>query len=419
MTLERPLKQRIARTFVLLAFILSGFFCLVTYVAVEVIEEQIIDTRLEKIAGTLIARHLKQEPLDPPPEIRFYANENIPAPLRDKEPGLHEIQFDQRDFEALVRFENGNRYAIVQEMVDFEHLEVIIFSSLGVAFVSSLLFAFLLGIATARHIVAPVTALADAITANVDPAKLPSLGVADEIGVLARAFAQRAGEMQRFLMRERLFTGDVSHELRTPLTVILGAAEVLKSQLADRPAQMATAERLRRVAAESAERVSALLLLSRAPEQLGTPRISLNAVIRSELERCEPLLKGKPVTCKFEEHDDISVEARPELAGIAIGNLLRNACQHVEEGSITVRLESGRLALTDTGPGLPESVREHLFDRFVQGRNDSLEGTGLGLSIVKRVADHLGWEARLEQPESGGSRFVLTFPVAPPLSAAT
>ena len=407
---ERSLTRRIARAFVLLAVILAGFFCLVSYIAVEVIESQVIDARLDKIADTLIGHHLRSQPFDTPPDISFFANDAIPAEMRAKEPGLHELLLDRREVAALIRVEGGNRYAVVQDMDDFEHAEFIIFSSLGAGFVSSLLLAVILGIATARRIVAPVRALADAIGGNARPSDLPSLDAGDEIGVLARAFAGRTEELQQFLMRERLFTGDVSHELRTPLTVMLGAAEVLKTQLANQPRSLDAAERLRRVAADTAERVSALLLLSRAPEQLGAPRIALNPLVRAELDRYQPLLRGKPVECRFEESADVWIDARPELVGIAVGNLLRNACQHTEQGSVLVRLDAGRLAIEDTGPGIPTKVSERLFERFVRGRDDTVEGTGLGLSIVKRVVEHLGWEVHLERPDGGGSRFILTFP---------
>ena len=201
MKADRSLKQRITRAFVLLAVILSGFFCLVSYIAVEVIESQVVDARLEKIADTLIGHHLKHEKFDPPPEVMFFANDAIPQVLRDKESGRHEVLLDQRAVEALVRIESGNRYAVVQELTEFKHTEFIIFSSLGVGFVSSLLLAVVLGLATARHIITPFTALADAVGANANPSNLPSLDASDEIGVLARAFARRTDDLQNFLVR--------------------------------------------------------------------------------------------------------------------------------------------------------------------------------------------------------------------------
>lgn len=412
MNMNNSLKQRIAYGFVLLAIILSGFFCLVSYIAVEVIESQVINERLDKVADTLIAHHLRHEAFDAPPEVTFFANNAVPRELHGVEPGFHELLLGQREVQALLRIENGNRYAIVQDMTEFENTEFIIFSSLGAGFVSSLMLAVVLGLATARRIVAPVTALADAVGANASPLNLPSLDADDEIGVLARALARRTTESQQFLMREQLFTGDVSHELRTPLTIILGAAELLKSQLSDRPAQQAVAERLRRVATETADRISALLLLSRAPEQLQMPSITINPLIRAEINRYRPLLMDRPVSLRFEECGNIQINARPELVGIAIGNLLRNACQHTSEGEVLVKLENRQLVIADTGPGIPAAVRERLFERFVQGRSNAVEGTGLGLSIVKRVVEHLGWEIRLEDAEQGGSRFILSFPVS-------
>jgi signal transduction histidine kinase len=418
MKADRSLKRRIALAFILLAVSLSGFFCLVCYTAVEVIESEVMDDRLEKIGEVLIAHHRRQQAYEPPPGVDVFINDQMPPELRSRGPGIHELLLAQQETKALIREQNGNRYAVVQDMTQFEHLELIFFSSLGIGFASSLALAVILGAMTARRIVAPVTALADAVAASSPPSTLPGLDADDEIGVLARAFAHRTDELQRFLMRERLFTGDVSHELRTPLTVMLGAAELLKSRLDGQPAQQEIAERMRRVAADTTQRVAALLRLSRAPEQLTAARTSINPVIRAEVERYRPLLQGKPVQCHVEEDGEVWVDARPELVGIAAGNLIRNAFQHTERGTVIVRLETTRIVIEDTGPGLPDAVTRHLFERFVQGGKDTTEGTGLGLSIVKRVAEYLGWEVRFERPDTGGCRFILDYvPAAAPAGA--
>jgi signal transduction histidine kinase len=408
------LKHRIARAFVLLAVLLAGFFSLVSYVSVEVIEDQMVDERLEKIADRLIERHAAEATVVMPPDVSFFVNEQIPKELQSATPGIHELDIDGQEIHALIRAEGSNRFAILLNIDEFERTEFIIFSALGAGFISSLLLAIMLGVTTARHIVAPVSALADAVNRNASPADLPSLDSNDEIGVLARAFAKHTDELQQFLLRERLFTGDVSHELRTPLTVMLGAAEVLNAQLTDRPAQLAVVERVRRVAAETAERVSAMLLLSRSPELLDAPRIMLNPLIQTEFDRCQYLVIGKPVQCRLESSGEIWMQARPELVGIVIGNLLRNACQHTESGTVLVRLETTQIVIEDVGPGIPETVQARLFERFVRGSTDSPEGTGLGLSIVKRVVEHIGWKIRYESRENHGSRFILIFPSSLP-----
>ncbi|MGR4069615.1 sensor histidine kinase [Billgrantia sp. C5P2] len=405
------LKKRIALTYVLLTVAVAGAFSAVTYIAVTVIEEQVIDARLAKMADTLIALHHLGAVPNAPPDVRFLVDNGIPAELRQLPAGDHELMLGGRQVHVLLRDQGDSRYAVVQEMGEIEHTELVILLALAVGFVVSVLLAAVLGVLSARRVIAPVAALAEAVGRNAGPTELPSLSAQDEIGSLARAFAKRTDKLQQFLQRERLFTGDVSHELRTPLTIVLGAAEVLATQVAQDSKEYAAAERIRRVAAEASQRVSALLLLSRAPDSLDSPRIVLNAIIESEMERCRPLLSGKPVECRLEWTERVWADVRPELAGIMIGNLLRNACQHTDQGLILVQLTAGQVVIEDTGTGIPREVRERLFERFVHGGEGAGdEGTGLGLSIVKRVVEHIGWEVRLEIPQAGGTRFVLTFP---------
>lgn len=406
------LKKRIALSYILLTITVAGAFSLVTYISVEVIKHQVIDARLAQMADVLVEAWQTGQIPDAPPDVTFLIDVDIPVELRGLPTGLHELEFNDRMAHALLVDHDGSRYAVVQNIDEFEHTEQIILLSLGAGFVVSVLLATGLGMLSARRVLAPVSALAEAVSHNVKTSALPSRSAQDEIGVLARAFAKRADELQRFLLREQLFTGDVSHELRTPLTVILGAADVLEAQLEGHPVQLAAVERIRRVADEAAQGVGALLLLSRDPESLDAPRTELNAIVESEMERCRPLLAGKTVRCELNWSEPVAAEVRPELADIVIGNLLRNACRHTETGVVRVELTPGRLVVEDTGPGMPERVRERLFDRFVHGDDPpSHEGAGLGLSIVKRVADHIGWDVQLETPQTGGARFVLSFPV--------
>lgn len=412
------LKQQITLGYILLAVTVAGVFSLVSYIAVAIIEEQVIDVRLARMADGLIDAQQQGHMPDAPPDVRFLLDAGIPLELRQRPAGFHELTLDNRHVHAVLREHGGSRYAVVQEVDELEHTELIILLSLASGFVVSVLLAVVLGMLSVRRLIAPVAALADAVQRNAGSTELPSLNAQDEIGVLARAFAKRTDELQQFLLREQMFTGDVSHELRTPLTVMLGAAEVLAVQLADQPAQCATAERIRRVAGETAQRVSALLLLARAPETLDAPHIVLNGIVEAEMERCRPLLQGKAVECRLEWREQVAAHVRPELAAIIIGNLLRNACQHTEQGSIVVQLDAGRLVVEDSGAGIPQRVRERLFERFVHaGHWPAQEGTGLGLSIVKRVAEHIGWDVRLEVPPTGGTRFVLCFPALPIMQA--
>lgn len=409
MKASKSLKNRIAGSFVLLAFVLCSFFTLAAYTAVELAESQLIDHNLDKLATNLIAQHINKITLELPPDISFYVDDDIPPAFRNLPVGIHEIETGETEVHLVIRNVGEQRFAVVDDTSDFEDTELLIFISLGVGFVTSILLAIALGLTSARRLVAPVTELAAAVERNDAPADLPSLDKENEIGILARAFAKRTDELQRFLADEKLFTGDVSHELRTPLTIMLGASELLKTKLAEAPDELAVAERIRRVASEASERVGALLLLSQSPDMLGGSQLSLTHLIEREIERCQQLLADKPVELQFHAPQDVWVHARPELAGIAIGNLLRNACQYTEKGRVQVWLTADNLTIEDNGPGIPENVRTRLFDRFVRGHDNQHVGSGLGLAIVKRVVDHMGWEIRYENPEGGGSRFIVTF----------
>jgi signal transduction histidine kinase len=281
------------------------------------------------------------------------------------------------------------------------------FVVLALAFLVCLVIAWIMGRLTASKVIAPVTDLAKAVGAGLQD--LPSMQSTDEMGVLARAFAARTKDLQDVLTRERWFTADVSHELRTPLTVMLGASEVLAADDTLQPWSAAAVERIRRVASDASERVSAMLLLARAPETMGAPRVALRPIVQQELEEHRHLLEGKPVQLVLEAEGEVHVFARHELVAIAIGNLVRNACQFTEAGTVLVRLESERIIVEDTGPGLPPRITQHLFERFVHADDNAMSGSGLGLAIVHRVIEHLGWSIALEGKSGGGTRFVICF----------
>lgn len=413
MKFSHSLKYRIAGAFVLLALVLCSFFSLVAYLSVEVAEENLIGNNMNKLMDQVLIHHRNHQIPELPVDIHFYANENIPAEFRALPSGMHEVDSGDREMHIVVRKSGTDHFMLTDDTTDFRSIETVIFISIAAGFGASVLLAIALGLASAKHIIAPVTALAAAVERNDAPDILPALDTRNEIGMLARAFAKRTDQLQRFLADEKLFTGDVSHELRTPLTIILGASELLKVQLAQAPAQLDVAERIRRVAAEASERVGALLLLSQSPDTLATTQMSLTHLVTREIDRCQPLLSGKPVQIQFNDPGDIWVYARAELAGVAIGNLLRNACQYTETGTIKLQLSAQQLTIEDNGPGVPENVRARLFDRFVRGSDNTHVGSGLGLAIVKRVVDHLGWQIAHATPTGGGSRFTLTFPPHP------
>ncbi len=100
-------------------------------------------------------------------------------------------------------------------------------------------------------------------------------------------------------------------------------------------------------------------------------------------------------------------------------NLIENALAHTPSGTpvtVSVRSEddSACLEVSDRGPGVPEELRDRVFERFSRGGGDTGGGTGsgLGLAIVRAVAEAHGGSVTLDDAEGGGARFVLRLPAA-------
>jgi len=405
------LRYRIVAAHVVLALGLSiGFAAVVDY-ARRQIDQYLVERRLDLVIRWRLAGSHPSEPTALTPEIAFYRGADLPGWLRNRPLGFQQVHDGERKLDALIgQLPSGEPYAAVDLVSDFERIESQVLLGLIACIAGAALLALLLARATSGRVLKPLIELADTVEAGRLPADSALLQRDVEIGLLARALARNTAELQRYLQRERLFTGDVSHELRTPLAVILGASEVLAEQLEPGAPQQAAVERIRRTARSTAERVTALLLLSRSPEQLSAPRLELAPLIEREAERCRGLLQGRPVQLRLELEPAPHVYAPPELVEMAIGNLLRNACQYTESGTITVRLRANSLEIEDSGPGLPADVQAHLFERLPDGGRSG--GSGLGLALVKRIVEHLGWSIAFSPltKESGhGSRFRLGF----------
>ena len=292
----------------------------------------------------------------------------------------------------------------------FERLEQIFYwLLLGVVFLS-LLLAYLFSTISAKAIIKPLLDLKKAVESeqyNLSQlTHLPS-----EVGVLARAIDEKNHKLEQYLKREQLFTGDVSHELRTPLTIIMGAAEVLHSQLQDNIKAQEFTQRINTTAKETSEIISALLLLSRAPEQLDTPSTNINKTVENEVSRLKYLLKYKPVTCQINTDTEYFANVRPELLKMALGNLIKNAFQYTDSGTVTIHINSKKITVTDTGMGIPDNMMPLLYERFerIEPQNIKTEGSGLGLSIVQRIMTHLDWSLTHTTNEFGGSTFTIDY----------
>lgn len=236
----------------------------------------------------------------------------------------------------------------------------------------------------------------------------------DELAALATTFNHMLDRLEEAFAVQRRFVDDAGHELRTPITVIRGQLELLGDDPDERKATIAlvTAEldRMSRI-------VEDLLALAKAEH---TDFINRHPVDLSEFVT-DLALKGSSLgdrSIEVEEAQPAVVWADEQRLDQAMMNLIRNALEHTPpEAKIAIggREAGSELVLwvRDTGPGIPTSEQERIFQRFGRGSGRrSATGAGLGLAIVRAISEGHGGRVDLESGPSG-TTFTIRIPQTP------
>ena len=209
------------------------------------------------------------------------------------------------------------------------------------------------------------------------------------------------------------FLEAVSHDLRTPLTSILGSAVTLEQSGMDIPREDAV-DLLRRIAsnARKLERLLGDLLdLDRLQRGIITPQrrlIDVGALVRGAVREFEQL-GGREVECGS---DELIANVDPPKVERIVENLLSNASRHTSPDSrIWARVERREdgllLVVEDEGGGVPDDLKDAIFEPFRQGPGpaSASPGVGVGLSLVARFAELHGGRAWVEDRPGGGASF--------------
>ena len=275
-----------------------------------------------------------------------------------------------------------------------------------------------LGVWASRRLLNPIAEVgetATAIAAGQLDARLDE-GRDRELAALAASFNRMVDSLQERMERDARFASNVSHELRSPLTGLKSAAQLMqarKSMLDPRTArnldlltgQVGRFERL----------VQDLLEISRF--DAGIVQASLDEVYLGELVlRAVEALDGDLPVEVDTNAVNLVVRADKRRLEQVIENLVSNARSH-GSGVRRIRVEAdgdqARIAVEDRGPGVPESDRERIFERFYRGQQAPRTpqgGVGLGLSLVAEHVRLHGGNVRVEDGLDGGARFVVELP---------
>lgn len=220
------------------------------------------------------------------------------------------------------------------------------------------------------------------------------------------------------------FVANVSHELRTPLSLIKGYTETLLNGTLGEPELIM---KFLRIIDRNADRLKLLIedLLTISELESGRVRLDLQPVMLAALvaKLCDDFQPRAEVraTRLVNEVPDMQVQADPNRLQQVFSNLLDNAIKYGKtQGTVTIRArpgESGQVdvCVSDDGPGIPEEVRERVFERFYRvdkARSREQGGTGLGLSIVKHIVQSHGGRVWVESEPGKGSRFWFSLPAS-------
>ncbi|GGM96508.1 sensor histidine kinase [Streptomyces fuscichromogenes] len=301
------------------------------------------------------------------------------------------------------------------------------------ATVPALVLAVLLALLAARGVLRPVRELRRATRSIAEGHLDTRLAVngSDELADLSHTFNETAAaleesvaELRRMEARARRFASDVSHELRTPLAAMSAVTDVLDEDAARLDPDTATAVRL--ISEETvklARLVEDLMEISRfdaGAAGLHLEEVDLADSIRRTLASRAWL---GTVETHLPEPDAVRGRLDTRRLDVVVANLVGNALRH---GAPPVRLrmyawdpdDTVRRAVVevaDSGPGIPESVLPHVFDRFYKSdtARTRTEGSGLGLAITAENVHLHGGTVTAANGPRGGAVFTVELPLWP------
>ncbi|MBQ9690494.1 MAG: HAMP domain-containing histidine kinase [Eggerthellaceae bacterium] len=289
------------------------------------------------------------------------------------------------------------------------------------AFVSIVL-ATSIGFLFARRLVRPIEIISNATNKlkDGDFSARTNMDGNDEIALLGKTFDNMAENLEVDKELERRLTTDVAHELRTPLMAIQSTVEAMADGVFE-----ADTERLNTVSLE-VQRLSRLvndmLKLGRLENKsapMNPEVVNVGELVRLVAGTHEAYVKEAGLDFAYEPEDNVVVWGDKDMIRQITANLLSNAVRYTQSpGTITVRVHKDNtdamIEVQDTGIGLTDEERKHVFSRFWRADESRVRetgGLGIGLAVVREIVEkHKGW-IDIQSKKGEGSNFIIHLPL--------
>lgn len=212
----------------------------------------------------------------------------------------------------------------------------------------------------------------------------------DEIDGLSQNFNNMAEALETSAQNQRRLVRDISHELRSPLARLQIALELARQGQSEKQL-----DRIEQEADRLNDMIGQLLAMPESTMQLGDC-IDLGELLSDIIEDSKIEADRKNISFQFQIKREMLVAASTNDLHSALENIIRNAIRYTSENS-TIEIETHEkniepgvfeIAVSDEGPGIPETDQPYIFEPFYrvdQARNRKTGGYGIGLAIVKRV----------------------------------
>jgi signal transduction histidine kinase len=402
-----------------LTLVLCTVFALAVYEFIELLEDELLNRTLVREMQefkTQVAADPHARPPSATGLIGFIVRtpgEAASLPRELKPLGLGRIEdftFREHSYFVAVDAVGSTRLYL---LLDTEHVDDIEGSIISAAALIGLIavgIAAIMAVALSRAVMRPVTALADEVT-GLDPSKrkerLRNRFANREVGVIATAFDDYMDRLDRVLEREKAFTEDASHELRTPLSIISSAAELLMEEPELSSGAREKLLRIRRAVGQMQSLIETLLFLARG-ETVGSQQLcSLDQIVWESVEVIAAGAAAKSLSVDT-QIEPVLVNGAPIMVACVVNNLLLNAVNFTQQGSIRVQLSMGELVVKDTGIGIPPEDLSRIFERRYRGAQS--RGLGLGLYLVDRICQRLNWKIEALSSPGLGTTFRIELP---------
>ena len=358
----------------------------------------------------LVVRPLGTAAIDPNPRIDVTLAADLHA-------GLQDVEASTVHWRVYVRSDvNGRPFGVAQRQRVRD--EVAGDSALAALLPMLVLVPLLLVIANLllRRGFAPLVALSSEVDKG-DVRQLAPLdgqAIPTEVLPFVQAVNRLLARVGGLLQQQRRFVADAAHELRTPVA----AARVQADNLAHADLAPDARQRLlalQRGLARNSDLVDQLLKLAHVQ---GTPSqvvdtIAMDAVVRSAIEEMLGLAEARQIDLGCTRLEPAKVAGDGRHLFSIVRNAIDNAVRYAPVGGwvdVSLIAEEGFavFAVEDTGPGIPEEMRDRVFEPFFRVLGTRQDGSGLGLAIVRGAADALGGRVELANRLDGaaGLRFV-------------